>query len=158
MRFPSLGSVLEVLMAASDPSDLMGQIFNFFRHLYPSTAPDAFLVFEHLGLPINPADYQLNGAPCPPLALELTSRMCNQPLVFAGGSAYHAAETVDGLISLMLNGSRPVSADDAESLGAVKIKGASNLEITLGSLSGIPNDEFHPSSPVLQAGMTHPKR
>ena len=135
---------------SADSSNLMLQVYDFFKHLYPASSPQSFLAFERLGFPINPAEFQINGAACPPLAIEWLSGLGNKALTFQNDTVMHSSLTIDGLLGLMLNASMPKSADDMTALGAAKLGAASKFDITVQSLSGIPNDVFRPivASPV----------
>jgi hypothetical protein len=135
---------------ATDPSNPLLQVYDFFRHLYPASSPGSFFAFEQLGFPVNPADFEFNGAALPPLGVEWLSGLANKAIVFQNGAVQHSSLTVDGLIGLMLNASMPDSTDAMVPLGAAKLAAGNKFDITLDSLSGIPNDSFHPvlASPV----------
>jgi hypothetical protein len=133
-----------------DPSNPLQQVYDFFKHLYPASSPESFFAFEQLGFPIDPADFQIDGAACPPLGIEWLSGLANKAFVFQNSMVQHSSLTVDGLVGLMLNASMPNSTDDMPTLGATKLAAGSKFDITLQSLSGIANDDFHPvvASPI----------
>ncbi len=134
----------------ANPADLMSEIYEFFRVLYPESSPQAFLVFEPAGLPVNPADFLFNNTACPPLGVEWVSTLANRAITFNDGNLQHGSTVVDSFVDLLVNGCQADSADALTLLGEEKEAALVQTGIKQASLSGIPDDDYHPviSSPV----------
>jgi hypothetical protein len=139
---------------ATDTANLMGKIYDLFSGIYASTASNkAFLAFEALGIPISDGMFKLNpsdAAFCQPLAVERLSEIANKTPSIRGSSIVWGMNTIDGVITLLLEASMPVGADSMTSLGAAKLDAGKRFDSALGSMSGVPGDRFHPAyaSPV----------
>lgn len=123
-----------------DAANLMQQIYDYFNNLYTASSPKAFLIFQKLGLPVNPAD-----VPSPADALEYTSTMASYPLVIEQNYV-----TQDGTrhvyndMASLLESSMPIDDTSSVPLGAAKQQGATEMGITLGSMTGIPDYQIYP--------------
>jgi hypothetical protein len=131
-----------------DPAHLMEEVYNLLSNVYSSSASkQAILAFEAFGLPISDAMFKLNPSDATlsaPLAVERISDIVNRSLNVQGTSVAWGMATVDGAIKLCLESSMPLSADAAASLGAAKRDAEGPFDATLGSLSGVSDDRFHP--------------
>ena len=138
----------------TDPTNLMEEVYNLLSNIYlASASKQAFLAFEAFGLPISDAMFKVNPsdtALSPPLAVERISDITNKSLSVRGNSMAWGLATVDGTINLCLQSSMPVNTDAAAPLGAAKRDAQGRFDSTLGSMSGVPDDRFHPvyASPV----------
>ncbi len=138
----------------TDTTDLMGKIYDFFSSIYAASSTDkAFLAFEPLGIPITDAMFKMDQSDTTlsaPLAVERLSEIANRVLIVQNNQISHAMNTVDGTVNLMATASSPATAEDMASLGAAKTEARTKYGIEIGSMSGIPDDSFHPvmASPV----------
>ena len=132
----------------TDPTNLMGQVYDLFTSLYPNTAGgSAVLAFEKLGLPISSDMFKVNptdNALSPALAIERLSQIANTVLVVAGDSVQHTDRTIDAQLQLLVQQSVPATPDMAASLGAAKMPAGQAFDsMALGSLEG--PFTFHPA-------------
>jgi hypothetical protein len=133
----------------TDSGNLLEEMRRIFSELFAAANTDhAFLAFEAVGLPIDAGMVKLNPADAAysqPVAIETISRLANQAPSASGGFLTRGINTIDGTIELCLDGSMPVDADAMSSLGAAKLAAHTRFDLQLGSMSGVPGDQFRPA-------------
>lgn len=134
----------------TDPADLMGQVYDLFTSLYPTTGGSAtFLAFERPGLPISADMFKENpgaGALSPALAIERLSQLANTVLLVDGDAVQHTNRAVDAQLQLVLQQAAPMSSDMAAEMEAARSPAIQAFaSMVIHSLQG--PSTFHPAYP-----------
>jgi hypothetical protein len=130
-----------------DTVNLIQHVYDVFYTAYSKvTSNQAFLAFEPIGIPLSDGMFKLGTPPdyCPALAIERLSEIANKVPLVQEGTVVRGMNTVEDVASLMLTTSMPVDANAMVPLGAVKQAEAGPFSATLGSMSGVPNEQFRP--------------
>jgi hypothetical protein len=122
---------------------LVEDFYDYFLDLYQQDSDRAagvtnpFLAFVPIGTPISPEDFKLtptDTAPFPQLVTEWLSWVANDVPDVDGTSYIPTSRTVDGMYSLLLEGSQPVPGDTADLFHRVKAEARRDFDAEIGSM------------------------
>lgn len=139
----------------TDLEDLVHQFYNYFLTLYNQTADhgptpgNAFIAFEPIGTAITPETFQTkDGAFLPNLELEQFSSLANTvPMLNGSTIVAPSLYTFDDAYEILLLGSQPLTAGDAELLGHFKDQARQEFDgVKTPPLIGA--SEYHPVYPT----------
>lgn len=132
----------------TDFGNLMDQVYDLLTQSYAASRTDqSFLAFEPLGRPITDGTFKFSptdNGPSDAVAVERVSEWANKLPTFQNGFVNWGLGTVDGTIEILLDASMPLSPSSMAGLGAAKQAAHGKFDATLGSMTGVPGDRFHP--------------